>query len=489
MQSSHAPRPRRFFKVVLPALVIFLIFPFLMFSTASGTISADELTDILGGFDKPDSKETQLSDILGGFEDNAAAQASGEAVVSSSEGPFCLSGSMGVAGAVNLASHHRPPGKNDRKGLAKLRGELDLCADLNLVGTWRLRTRGQAFYDAAFALQGRDNYTGPTLDTYENETELGETWLQGTLLPGLDLKIGRQIVVWGKSDNIRITDVLNPMDRREPGMTDIEDLRLPVTMTRMDYSFGSWTLTGIAIHEMRFDKWPVYGSDYFTSERPLPAEETPATTFDNQEVAMALSGIFSGWEASLYAARVYDDTTHLELTPDGSCRQVHSRITMLGTAAGLARGNWLYKAEAALFTGLEFAALPGEKKMRLDALAGVEYAGISNTTISLEAADRHLFGFRESLAASPDSAEKDDFQWTLRINRDFCHERLEALLLVQVYDLLGQDGALERLEFTYDLSDHWEAAAGLVIYQSGDKPAFLSMNENNRMFFRLQYDF
>ncbi len=136
MQSSHAPRPRRFFKVVLPALVIFSIFPFLMFPTASGTISVDELTDILGG-----------------FEDNAAAQASGEAVVSSSEGPFCLSGSMGVAGAVNLASHHRPPGKNDRKGLAKLRGELDLCADL-------------------------------------------------------DLKIGRQIVVWGKSDNIRITDTL-----------------------------------------------------------------------------------------------------------------------------------------------------------------------------------------------------------------------------------------------------------------------------------------
>jgi hypothetical protein len=396
---------------------------------------------------------------------------------------------MGMAGAVNLASHRRPPGKNDRKGLAKLRGELDLTIDLDLTGFWRLRAAGKAFYDPAYALGGRDNYTRRTLDAYESEAELGEAWLQGSPLPSLDLKIGRQIVVWGKSDNIRVTDILNPMDKREPGMTDIEDLRLPVTMTRIDYAVGYWNLTGIAVHEVRFDKWPVYGSDYFTSETPLPGEETPAFALDNQEAGLALSGIFSGWDASFYAARVFDDTAHLELNQNGEYKRIHARITMLGTAASLARGNWLYKFEAALFTGLEFAALPGETKSRLDVLAGVEYAGFSDTSISLEAANRHLFGFREYLEASPDSADENDFQWALRISRDFFHERLEGLLLVQVYDPLGQGGALERMELTYDLSDHWEAAAGLVIYQAGDKPIFKNMDEANRLFFRLHYAF
>ena len=36
-------------------------------------------------------------------------------------------------------------------------------------------------------------------------------------------------------DNLRVTDVLNPMDLRVPGLTDIDDLRLPVTMIKLDY--------------------------------------------------------------------------------------------------------------------------------------------------------------------------------------------------------------------------------------------------------------
>jgi hypothetical protein len=465
-----------------------VVLPLVLLMGLAGPAWADELTDALEGFDENDSEAQGLTDILGGFEADGNTQSIDE-IASASPSPFHLSGSAGVAGAVNLVSHRRPPDTNDRRGLAKLRGELGLTADLHLGGSWRARTAGQAFYDRAYALRGRDNYTDHTLDEYEHEAELGEAWLQGSPLPGLDLKIGRQIVVWGKSDSIRITDILNPMDRREPGMTDIEDLRLPVTMTRLDYSMDRWIVTGIAVHEVRFDKWPTYGSDYYTSASPLPEEEIPDFSLENQELALALSGTFSGWEASCYAAHVFDDAAHLELDSDGGNKRVHARITMLGTAVNLARGNWLYKTEAAFLTGLEFATLPGEEKSRLDTLAGVEYTGFTDTTISLEAANRHIFGFEDSMAAPPDSAEEDDFQWALRISRDFFHERLEGLLLVQAYDPLGQGGAVERLEFTVDLTDDWEATAGLVFYQSGDKPAFEDLNECNRLFFRLHYAF
>ena len=81
------------------------------------------------------------------------------------------------------------------------------------------------------------------LDAYEQESELREVYLQGALASALDIKVGRQIVVWGKSDNIRITDVLNPIDNREPGLVDIEDVRLPLTMSRLDFYFGDWGLS------------------------------------------------------------------------------------------------------------------------------------------------------------------------------------------------------------------------------------------------------
>jgi hypothetical protein len=115
------------------------------------------------------------------------------------------------------------------------------------------------------------------------------------------------------------------------------------------------------------------------------------------------------------------------------------------------------KTEAAPLTGLEFSALPGREKTRLDVLARVEYSGFTDTTINLEAAVRHLFDFEKSIAGSPDSTEEDEFQWAFRISRNFFHERLKTALLAHAYDPLGQGGALERLEFTYDMTDNWEA--------------------------------
>ena len=468
------------------ALAVWLLF--LLFIFLTGPARADEIGDVLEGFDTKELEEQALGGVLNGFGDDPVPGA-GEDLDASVPGPLHISGSVGVSGAFNLGSFHRSPNTSDRQGLAKLRGELDLTAALNLGGSWRARVAGQSFYDAAYSLRGRDNYTGSTLDEYEDEAELGEVWLQGSPLPGLDIKIGRQIVVWGKSDNLRVTDILNPMDQREPGMTDIEDLRLPVGMTRLDYSIGSWVLTGIAVHENRFNKLPAYGSDYYILAAPLPKEDKPNVSFDNQEVAFCLNGIFSGWEASFYAARVFDDTAHVEGDSSTGYKRVHSRITMLGTAVNLVRGNWLYKTEAAFLQGLEFAALPDGEKSRLDVLAGVEYSGFTDTSISFEVVNRHIFDFGDGLTASPDSAEENDFQWAFRISRDFLHERLETIFLAQAYDALGQGGALERVEFSYDITDNWEATAGLVLYQSGDKPSFDDLNECNRLFFMLHYSF
>ena len=59
-------------------------------------------------------------------------------------------------------------------------------------------------------------------------------------------------MVWGKSDNIRVTDVLNPLELREPGLVDLEMIRLPVTMTKLDYYIKGLNLSGIVIHEVRY---------------------------------------------------------------------------------------------------------------------------------------------------------------------------------------------------------------------------------------------
>ena len=89
---------------------------------------------------------------------------------------------------------------------------------------WDSLISGNAFYNTVYRIRGRSQYNTETLESNETELEIREFSLRGTISDNFDLKIGRQIVVWGKSDSIRVVDILNPLDFREPGMIDIEDL-------------------------------------------------------------------------------------------------------------------------------------------------------------------------------------------------------------------------------------------------------------------------
>lgn len=424
-------------------------------------------------------------EVLEGFEETVVVPEAGRPAAESS--PLRLGGWFKVGGTYNFAHEAPEEGETDWRGLSRLRAELLGEAELRLPAEWRLFASGKGFYDFAYALNGRGDYTDEVLDDYEKELELREAWIGGRLAPGVDLKAGRQIVPWGRSDNVRVTDVLNPLDLREPGLTDIEDLRLPVAMTRLDAFSGPWRLTGVAVHEIRFDKRPPFGHDFFPAEGPLSPEEEPAKRLENAEFGAALTGTFPGWDVSLYWADFYDDLPHVEETAGGPALR-HSRLTMVGAAGSVALGNVLLFGEAARFDGLEFFNDSG-KFARTEVLLGTEYAGFRDTTVSFEAVWRRLHGFRRPLALPPDEAGDDAFETVVRLTRTFWNERLKLTLLAFTFGPLGQDGALQRLQGTYELRDGMSLTAGVVLFGSGDLPAFRGVGDNDRAFMEFRYDF
>ena len=404
-----------------------------------------------------------------------------------SDAPFKLSGWFKLGTTWNFAHQAPEAEQTDWRGLSRLRPELLLEGDLRLPAEWRLFAAAKGFYDFAYAINGKDDYSSEVLDEYEHELELREAYIAGPLSSAVDLKLGRQIVVWGRSDNLRVTDVLNPLDQREPGLTDIEDLRLPVAMARLDAHAGPWTLTGLFIPEIRFDKQPVYGHDFYPSEQPLPPEAIPADGFHNAEYAAALNGIFSGWDISFYYANFYDDNAHLKLT-DSELMRRHSRLNMLGLAAERAIGNYLLYGEAAWFDGLEFYHSE-HSYSRTDLLGGIEYSGFRNTTLSVELVRRHLNGYQAQLVLSPDEARKNSYQSVVRLSRSFLHERLILTALAGYFGSHGQDGALHRLEGEYELTAGVHATVCVVLFKSGNLPAFKTIGDNDRLIVELKWNF
>jgi hypothetical protein len=434
-----------------------------------------------------------LDDVLGGFgEDAPTPSAPVEAEPPAAEPPepqwISIGGAVSQDVSWNYAHDAPTPGGTDHRGLSGLRSRLDVQLDLTISPDWQAHVAGYGFYDWAYRINGRDGYTDRFLDDYESDAALGEAWLQGRLGAGADIKAGRQIVVWGKSDAIRITDVLNPLDMRLPGRTDIKDLRLPVTMTKLDFYAGDWNLSAIAVHEIRFNRTPVFGSDFYTAPTPPPPDDEPGEGFGDQEYALALNGIFSGWDMSIFGAWIYDDLPHLENTPGGP-RLRHARLGMGGIAANTALGSWLFKGEAAYFDGIEFSQAPGEAFARLDALLGVEYSGFADTMVSLEVANRHLFGFDSRLEAAPDDGRRNDFETAIRFSQKYWHDTLELSVLASTHGLRGENGGFQRLQIAYDWTDSVELTAGIINYMQGDKLRFQGMEDNDRLFARVEYRF
>ena len=459
-----------------------------------GASAADELADVLSGFDAPaeeaagQAPDAGLDEVLSGFGDSGGED--GGAAVEEKRLPQWLDpfGSVSLAGSWNYAHHAPEAGETDYRGLSMLK--LTLAAGVDLKGDrWRARLSGHGFYDAAWELQGRDQYADGFLDEYEKELEVDEAYISGSLTGSLDLKAGRQVVVWGKADNVRVTDVLNPLDNRTPGMTDIKYRRLPVTMSKLDYYAGDWNLSGIVIHEVRFDKVPVYNSEFYPGNAPAPPEEVPSDfSRHNQQYGLAANGLFRGWDFSAYQAWIFDPRGHVSLE-SGAARLVHDRVSMTGMTANLASGNWLVKAEAAWWRGLGFATVPGEEFERFDLMAGLEYTGFSETVLSLESVNRHIAGFDDRMRQAPDYAQRDLLQTAFLASRDYANDTVTVKILCTVFGTHAEDGAFERLQVDYDLSDHATVSIGAVLYQSGDQIAFSDIGANDRLFMEYKWAF
>ncbi len=218
----------------------------------------------------------------------------------------------------------------------------------------------------------------------ESEVELFDAFVEGKISSNLDYKIGRQVVVWGRSDSIRVTDILNPIDNRTPAMVDIEDLRLPVAMAKFDYFIGDWQITPIAIFEQRFSKMPPVGSEF----NPLLIE-IEDREYDDISYALSVSGEFSGWDISFYGADTHSDEGYLDIGVN-SIERVHNRVKMVGSAINILTGSWLFKGEFAYFDGLKYSSTGDREFSRDDILLGVEYNGIADTLLSYDMVRRNI---------------------------------------------------------------------------------------------------
>ncbi len=412
---------------------------------------------------------------------------------------FCLiKGSVELKAAYNFA-HDRPDtGRTDHRGLSSLTGKLELTLSKNLYQSFDMVLSGNCFYNHAYRTNSRDEYTPHFLAKYEKEAELNKAYIRGELSENLDIKVGRQIVVWGKSDSIRITDIINPINALEPGMTDMKDLRMPVFMSRLDYYLKDWSISSYLIHEHRGNRLPVFGSDFYYYSLPEPETDTPSMDIGNTGLAMSVSKALPGMDFALYFARKYDNSPYLNLKTDKGFIEPYfdyAKINMAGMALNKAKGNFLFKAETAYLNGLHLSAYQNNgtwvkndnSYSRLDTLLGFEYSGFSNTSISFEASDRWYHNLDR--AGKNAGIKTNNYQYAIRVSRTFMNETLELSALTSYFGGSAKDGGFFRFNAEYDVTDSVKITTGIIFYNSGDALIFKKSGNNDRIFCNIKYSF
>ena len=472
--------------------------------------SSDAMSDDLAGFGGDEESDGTGDDLAGFGDDDTPSSTEEEAKVEPSM--WDVTGKVAFKTAYGYKDHsvkaHLSDTKNvDFSGFNQAQSSIYLQVDGKLSKDWKVRISGDAFYDAVYDLRTENNYNKDTLDAYRTQLRLDDTYIVGKLSADVDLKVGRQIVVWGKSDSIRITDVINPIDNRLPAMTDIKDLRLPTTMAKLDYYLGKWNLSAMVIGESRVMQEAAPRSEFFAVDSifvkadgspagpdPFPKLVTPEDSLENIQYAVAANGVFSGWDLSFYGAFVFDQKWHFEepisqsnpLTPDS--KRIVSRVGMLGSAVNIALGSWLLKSEVAYLNGIRYNNTIDEKD-RLDALVGFDYMGFKDTVFSIEIANRHIFDYESKMAIQADFVDEDEMQTAIRLTRSFSNDSINASALLSMFGDTWQNGGFARVWVEYDVMDALVANVGVVDYIGGNKPLMEANKDNDRIFADITYSF
>jgi len=486
----------------------------------------DSMDDLMGGFDDIDA-----------VVDTVPVDPTQAETTPADPGMWDIGGMLAASASYNYRDHRSTTG-TDYGGLSKLRLRGLLTVDGRLGAGWRSHLDVSAWQDLAYAYRDAD-YTQAVIDAYEKELEVLDGWVAGALTSSTDIKLGRQVAVWGFADNLRVIDILNPLDNLEPGLADIEDLRRPVGMLRIDQYIGPWRLSAHVTPEHRFSRNPPFGSDFYS---PVDADgnaarfrEVRPDDFEDIDLAAAALGRFSGWDLTLHAARFWVDEPYLDASDfdrsDAGATEEdfeedavlrHSRSNLFGFGVQLTQGSWLFKQEAALIDDLRLTrttpleqplpllnalpvvgilvpdtdgqSLPEDSRavQRFDGLLGVEYFGLADTTFSLELAARHIDDF------APDLARSGYVEWAsetaARVTRDFMNQRLRLNLIGVVFNQDGRfwrrsGGGIYRLDAEYELARGVQVSGGLLIYDGGNQQPFTVVDDNDRVFGKVKWSF
>jgi len=319
------------------------------------------------------------------------------------------------------------------------------------------------------------------------------------------LRIGKQTVVWGQADGLRVLDQINPLNYREFILGDIEDRRIALWMAKLEHSFADITAEFIWLPDHSYNDSPNSAPFKPTSPRLVPRlsesfrgtvirqpSDRPNRFIRDDDYALRLSGFSQGWDWSLNAFYFYDDSAAIDVDSELGSEVIlspsYKRSLLFGGSASNAFDKLTFRSELAYQTNKHQLVnnKPGlntlnktEKFDQISSVLGLDYQLSANTLISGQL-------FVSALLDSGD-IEQTYNSATLLARQELLNDTiiLEGLI---IHDLDKSDGSLQ-LSAKYYLDDAITLKAGMDVFYGDREGLYGQFREASRMTVGLEYNF
>ena len=322
----------------------------------------------------------------------------------------------------------------------------------------------------------------------------------------LDIRIGQQLIRWGKSDEVNPTDVFTPEDLSE-FINEVERAKrkLPVIALKSDYYYKDYALEAIWLPFFRRTRldgaggdWEAYLPRYYRGlGLPFDSDKGPGQRISKSSYALKLKKEGEHYDISVSYSYHYAEIPALELRdftilpflpPGKAVHPVYPRQHTIGSDFETTFGKIGIRGEGAITTNTPFVSTditrsnPVIYRPALNYVIGMDYTYPENLYINLQYSVQYIFDYPNQLATQQ---WEDSIIW--RVTKTFRNETI-ILRTTNRYYLSTTDMSTEG-EAEFKITDDFHITFGIFLFDGPFDGIFGQFKKNDQLFIRTKYYF
>ncbi|TQV82219.1 DUF1302 family protein [Denitrobaculum tricleocarpae] len=318
------------------------------------------------------------------------------------------------------------------------------------------------------------------------------------------IRLGKQQVVWGEADGLKVLDVINPQSFREFILPEFEDSRIPLWSFNSEIPIGEDSLLQLLwIPDQTYDDIPEADAAFaFTAPRLVPALPAgtpllgnefrrPNSFVEDSDAGARFTTFLEGWELSANYFFHYSDrpVVRRSVEPGGiRLSQSYERTHLIGGSFNNAFADWVLRGEAGYSSDRFFITEEADDRDgvvesgEVSYVLGLDYQGFSDTLLSAQLFQSLITDYDEGIVQ-----DQLETSATFLLERNFMNETLKLSLLV-IQSLNLGDGVAQA-ELDYQFTSNVNLTLGADIFYGDEDGLYGQFRNRDRVTFGVTVGF